>query len=83
MTRLTLSAGAFPLIAGVAAATALSGAAVFTVLRSGCDDPGVYRTHDGVVELVGGCLSRDDLPALPQPQTPRPLGIAHPGPEQP
>lgn len=83
MTRLTLSAGAFPLIAGIAAATALSGAAVFTVLRSGCDDPGVYRSHDGIVELVGGCVSRNDLSVPPPHQTPRPLGIAHPGPVQP
>lgn len=78
MARLTLSAGTLPLIAGIAAATALSGAAVFTVFRSGCDTPGVYRAHDGIVELVGGCLKRNDLPAWPEHQNPRPLGIAHP-----
>jgi hypothetical protein len=80
MARLTLSAGTFPLVAGIAAATALSGAAVFTVFRSGCDSPGVYRAHDGVIELVGGCLNRADLPALPERQTQRPLGIAPPQP---
>jgi hypothetical protein len=80
MARLTLSAGTFPLVAGIAAATALSGAAIFTVSRSGCDSPGVYWPHDGIVELVGGCLNHSDLPALPDRQTQRPLGIAPPQP---
>lgn len=78
MARLRLSAGTFPLVAGIAAATALSGAAAFTVLRSGCESPGVYRTHGVVVELVGGCLNRGDLPGLPDRPAQRPLGMVDP-----
>ncbi len=59
-----------PLITGIAAATALSGAAVLAVAHSGCQDPGAYRSRDdGVVELIGGCLQPDDLPITPQPRS--------------
>jgi hypothetical protein len=81
MARLVPATGTIPLVTGIAVATALSGAAVFTVVRSGCDEPGSYRTRDGVVELIGGCLTPDDLPVTPQHQpgfTPRPHG--EPGP---
>ncbi|MFD0919181.1 hypothetical protein [Saccharopolyspora rosea] len=79
MTRLTPASGAFPLVTGIVAAAALSGAAVFAVLHSGCDDPGAYRAHDGVVELVGGCLQPDDLPVTPKAPGPvRPLGDVDP-----
>jgi hypothetical protein len=80
MARLTPSAGTLPLVTGIAAATALSGAAVFTVIRSGCEDPGVYQFHDGVVELIGGCVQPQDLPVVPAREpgfTPRPMGSAH------
>ena len=67
MARLAPTAGTLPLVTGLAAATVLSGAAVFTVVRSGCDEPGRYQTRaDGVVELVGGCLATKDLPVVPQ-----------------
>jgi hypothetical protein len=75
MARLTPSAGAVPLVTGIAVATALSGAAVFTVFRSGCENPGRYQPHDGVVELTGGCIKADDLPVTPQQRerlTPKP-----------
>ena len=84
MTRLTPAAGAFPLVTGIAVATVLSGAAVFTVVRSGCDEPGTYRAHDGVVELIGGCITPDDLPVVPQHQpshAPRPIGQVTPAPD--
>jgi hypothetical protein len=78
MTGLPLRASALPLLAGIVAATALSGAAVFTVLRSGCDNPGVYRFHGDAVELVGGCLDRSDLPTMPERTDAHPLGIGRP-----
>lgn len=81
MTRLTPSASAFPLVTGLAVATVLSGAAVFTVISSHCDEPGAYRVHDGVVELVGGCITPTDLPVTPQRQAgeqSRPLGTDAP-----
>jgi hypothetical protein len=81
MARLTPSAGTVPLVTGIAVATALSGVAVFTVLRSGCENPGVYQPHDGVVELTGGCIKADDLPVTPQRParvTPKPGEDGHP-----
>jgi hypothetical protein len=56
-----------PIVATLAAAALLSGAAVYTVDRAGCDDPGHYvRTGDSV-ELIGGCLEPGDLPVGPAP----------------
>ncbi len=67
MARLASAADTVPLITGLAVATVLSGAAVFTVVSSGCDQPGRYQTRaDGMVELVGGCLTSNDLPVVPQ-----------------
>ncbi|MER7015626.1 hypothetical protein ABT324_29680 [Saccharopolyspora sp. NPDC000359] len=66
MAKLT-SNRALPLVTGVVTAAALSGAAVFAVLRSGCEDPGSYLVRDDVVELIGGCLQPDDLPVTPRP----------------
>jgi hypothetical protein len=60
-----------PVVATVAAAALLSGAAVYTVHRAGCDDPGHYVTTNGHIELVGGCIERGDLP----------VGPVKPGPE--
>ncbi|SFS54771.1 hypothetical protein [Saccharopolyspora flava] len=60
------STGALSLLTGAVMAAALSGAAVLAVLGSGCDDPGTYTEHDGVVELIGGCLHPSDLPITPQ-----------------
>lgn len=77
MARLTSATGTIPLVTGIVTATALSGAAVFTVVGAGCDDPGRYRPHGGVVELIGGCITREDLPVVPARQpdpAQRPLG---------
>ena len=80
MIRLTAKAGTIPLVTGLAAATVLSGSALFAVVRSGCDDPGRYEERGGVVELIGGCVSAEDLPVSPEiptdPDT-RPLGDGH------
>jgi hypothetical protein len=56
-----------PVIATLAAAALLSGAAVVTVQQAGCDDPGQYVQYDGGYELVGGCLEPGDLPVGPAP----------------
>ncbi|GAA0513192.1 hypothetical protein GCM10011581_03810 [Saccharopolyspora subtropica] len=74
MTRLSASTGVLPLVTSIAVAAALSGGAVLAVLQSGCDDPGYYRTHDGVVELIGGCLEPGDLPVRPR----HPVNVPHP-----
>lgn len=79
MARLTPAPATIPLITGIATATVLSGAAVFTVVHAGCDDPGTYRVQNGVAELVGGCITPEDIPAAPESPsnpTPRPLGEA-------
>ncbi|PRX49906.1 hypothetical protein B0I33_10219 [Prauserella shujinwangii] len=55
-------AGVVPLVAGVASALALTGAAVFTVEQATCTDPGQYVRHDNHVELIGGCFDGADLP---------------------
>ncbi|QUH00176.1 hypothetical protein HUO13_04540 [Saccharopolyspora erythraea] len=80
MARLTATTGTLPLLSGLAAATALSGLAIFAVVQSGCDDPGSYRPRDGVLELVGGCVQPDDLPVSPQlpAQDPGSLGGTQP-----
>ena len=56
-----------PIVATVASAALLSGAAVFTVQRAGCDDPGHYVRTGDTVELIGGCLEPGDLPVGPAP----------------
>lgn len=76
MSQLTPTNRALPLVTGVVTAAALSGAAVFAVLQSGCEDPGSYRVRDDVVELIGGCLKPDDLPVSPRP--PADLGAGDP-----
>lgn len=63
--------GLLPVVASLTVAAALAGAALVTVSRAGCEDPGRYlRTGHGI-ELVGGCLAPGDLPVAPQaPQAP-------------
>jgi hypothetical protein len=56
-----------PLVAALAAAGLLTGAAVYTVHRAGCDDPGQYVRAGDTLELVGGCLEPGDLPIGPPP----------------
>lgn len=64
-----------PLVTTAAVAAALTGAAVFTVDQAGCDDPGTWVIRGGTVELVGGCVDREDLPVAPAPDD---LGPAAP-----
>ena len=63
MALVARAAGVLPLVASVAVAAALAGAAVFTVAQAGCSAPGHYVTNNGQVVLVGGCINRDDLTA--------------------
>lgn len=59
--------GIVSLVATTAAAVALTGTAVITVVHAGCSRPGHFVQHDGwVVEFVGGCLAPDDLPSPPR-----------------
>lgn len=60
------SGGALPLAAALSAAALLTGAAVFTVVRVNCHDPAQYVQHNGIVELIGGCVGKDDLPVGPK-----------------
>ena len=62
--RATRAAGALPLIAGVASALALTGAAFYTVEYAGCGEPGQYIRHDSHIELVGSCVAGAKLPAV-------------------
>lgn len=54
-----------PVIAGLASALALSGAAVYTVEAMPCDDGGQYVRHAHSIELIGGCVGGDQLPNAP------------------
>lgn len=69
MSDRTTDAGrrARALLAPLAVAAVLAGAAVVTVERSGCDDPARYVSTGGGVTLVGGCISPHDLPLWPTP----------------
>lgn len=62
--RAARSAGALPLVAALMSAAALTGAAYYTVAQATCADPARYIRHDNHVELVGGCLTAADLPAV-------------------
>ncbi|GAA2797857.1 hypothetical protein [Crossiella cryophila] len=64
------SSGALPLAVALSTAALLTGAAVFTVVRVNCHDPGKYVQHSGIVELVGGCVEQDDLPVGPKQSEP-------------
>lgn len=59
-----------PIVAMVAAAALLSGAAVYVVQQAGCRDPGHYVRTGDTVELVGGCLRPGDLPVGRAPAQP-------------
>lgn len=56
-----------PVVATVAMAAVLTGAAAVTADRAGCDDPGSWVVRSTSVELVGGCLDSEDLPVAPPP----------------
>lgn len=57
--------GMLSLVAGLASALALTGAAVYTVEGVPCADGGQYVRHAGGVELVGGCVDGTQLPHGP------------------
>ncbi|ASO18413.1 hypothetical protein FHR81_002818 [Actinoalloteichus hoggarensis] len=59
-------AGVSSLVMSVLAATALTGAAFFTVSRVDCDRAPRYEERHGVTELVDSCLTAEDLPAPPR-----------------
>ncbi|WP_370944589.1 hypothetical protein AB5J62_36515 [Amycolatopsis sp. cg5] len=67
--RATRSASVVPLVAALASAIALTGAAVYTVDHATCGVPAQYIRHDNHVELVGGCVdgSEIDAPVHPAP----------------
>lgn len=77
MLRLTHSSGTVPLVTGITTAAVLSGLAIITVAHAGCDNPGAYQPHNGVVELIGGCVAREDLPLVPRPpMPPKQVGVS-------
>jgi len=61
MAHVARAAGVLPLLAAIAAAAALGGAAVFTVSQAACPDPGHYVQEGVTARLVGGCVTKDDL----------------------
>jgi hypothetical protein len=48
-------------VAPLLLAALLAGAAVLTVQRAGCDDPGRYVPSPSGYDLVGGCLAPGDI----------------------
>lgn len=52
-------------LAPLAVAAVLAGAAVVTVERAECDVPARYVTTGNGIEMVGGCTSPRDLPLWP------------------
>ncbi|NYH80209.1 hypothetical protein FHR84_003558 [Actinopolyspora biskrensis] len=77
MTRASTAPGAKSLVAGILTATALCAVAVFTVAGSGCENPGSYERRGGVLELVNGCVSREDLPVSTGDEGPSRQGPSH------
>lgn len=70
MTRLITASGVVPLVTGVATAAVLCAVAVFAVVRAGCENPGFYQPRGGTIELVGGCLTAEDLRVTPEHVSP-------------
>lgn len=77
MAHVARAAGVLPLLAAIAAAAALGGAAVFTVSQAACPDPGHYVQEGVTARLVGGCVTKDDLPGA-VPTTPAGHGNSRP-----
>jgi hypothetical protein len=67
MAHMARAAGVVPLVGAVVAAMALAGAAVFTVSQAACPDPGHFVQQGITAKLVGGCVSRDELPGTAEP----------------
>lgn len=63
MKRGTGMTGIFPVAAVAVAASALTAGAFFSVAQAGCTSPAHYVRTGNHVELVGGCVGADDLPA--------------------
>jgi hypothetical protein len=61
MAHVARAAGVLPLLAAIAAAAALGGAAVFTVSQAACPDPGHFVQEGVSARLVGGCVNKDDF----------------------
>jgi hypothetical protein len=62
---------ALALASSVVVSAGLIGAAFFTVQHAGCDSPGhLAAGEDGVVQLVGGCVSAEDLVVPGAPASP-------------
>jgi len=57
--------GVLPVVAGLATALTLSGAAVYTVEYLPCDNGGQYVRHAHSTELIGGCVDGEQLPGAP------------------
>ncbi len=70
MAHVSRVAGVLPLLGAVVTAAALAGAAVFTVSQAACPNPGHYVQSGGTVQIVGGCLTRADLPDTASPAGP-------------
>jgi hypothetical protein len=62
------------------AAVVLGTLAIVTVERAGCPEPGHYVAVEGGYELVGGCLSPDDLVVPAAPAAPTPIAPSAPAP---
>ena len=63
MAHVARAAGVLPLIGALVAAATLAGAAVFTVSQAACPTPGHFERAGMTTTLVGGCVSRDELPS--------------------
>jgi hypothetical protein len=61
-SSVTRLARTVPMLAAVASAMALTGAAFFTVQQAACGDPSAYIRHDSHIELIGGCVDGSDIP---------------------
>ncbi|PRY46699.1 hypothetical protein [Umezawaea tangerina] len=66
MAHVGRAAAVIPLVGAVATAVALTGAAFFTVAQTGCHEAGHFEQHGGVLQFVGGCVSGQELPAVPK-----------------
>ncbi|WP_020499311.1 hypothetical protein [Sciscionella marina] len=62
MAKLSRIAAIVPVIGATVAASALAGAAVYTVAQTDCDG-GQYIRSGHQVELIGSCVNRGELPS--------------------
>lgn len=76
MAKLSRVAAVVPAVGAVIVASALTGAAAYTVAQPDCVESGHYVQRGHQVELVHSCLDRDDLPEGVH-LAPRMVGPAH------